>query len=70
MTCFLTLAMAVDTTLFAICSLGAALATKAWLQEDISRAGVVKVFSTPIKPNWWSVITFRAKRLRGERLTS
>jgi len=37
-------------------------ARKAWLQ-DISHTGVTKIFGMPVKPNWSSVITLRAKRL-------
>jgi len=34
--------------LISSCSLGAALATKAWLEEDARRAGTVKLFGTPV----------------------
>ena len=36
--------------LIAVGSLGAALATKAWLEEDPSRKGTVKLFGTPVPP--------------------
>jgi hypothetical protein len=34
--------------LIAISSIGAALATKAWLEEDSNRKGTIKLFGTPV----------------------
>jgi metal-dependent amidase/aminoacylase/carboxypeptidase family protein len=34
--------------LIAVSSLAAALATKAWLEEDPTRVGTVKLFGTPV----------------------
>jgi len=40
--------MACGHNLIAIASVGAALAAKAWLEQDSSREGTVKMFGTPV----------------------
>jgi hypothetical protein len=55
--------------LIAISTLGAALATKEWLEEDHTRAGTVKLFGTPVLP-FLDVINLRVKKMEEGKLTS
>ena len=55
--------------LIAICSLGAALATKAWLEEDSNHVGTVKLFGTPVPPPHF-VTEFRVKKVVVVKLIS
>lgn len=54
--------------MIAIAALGAALATKAWLEEDTSRVGTVKLFGTPVYLFVIFSIDLQAEETRGGKI--